>query len=119
MPASKTIAVEATDKKYFGLKHMPGGRPLDKDGKGAWPADQFTFRLIQEGSLKEQGTVILAAGETAVGPFASGPATQIAPSPGAAPVEVNPLTHLSEIVTEAQHEIEQLQGAAGKPPAKA
>ncbi len=47
------IAVEATAEQYFGLKHMPGGLSLDKDGKGIWPADQFTFRLIGEGALRE------------------------------------------------------------------
>jgi hypothetical protein len=49
-----TIAVEATDAKYVALKHQPGGIPLDADGKGIWPADQFTFRLIGEGALRER-----------------------------------------------------------------
>jgi hypothetical protein len=51
--AAGSIAIEATDPQYFGLKHMPGGRPLDAAGKGVWPADQFTFRLIGEGALRE------------------------------------------------------------------
>lgn len=50
----RTVAVEATKKDYFGLRHMPGGQPLDAEGKGRWPADQFTFRLITEGALRRQ-----------------------------------------------------------------
>lgn len=57
MNASGTVAVEATEKKYFGLRHMPGGLPLDAQGRGVWPADQFTFRLIGEGALREQEPV--------------------------------------------------------------
>jgi hypothetical protein len=53
MSAPGTIAVEATDAKYAGLKHVPSGQPLGKDGKAVWPADQFTFRLIGEAALRE------------------------------------------------------------------
>lgn len=56
MPSDDTIAVEATDPKYFGLKHMPGRIALDADGKGTWPADHFTFRLMEDGSIRPQGS---------------------------------------------------------------
>ena len=54
MTAPGWIAIEATDARYFPLKHQPSGQPLDKDGRGVWPADQFTFRLIEEQALREQ-----------------------------------------------------------------
>lgn len=54
MADDRTIAVEATDQRYFTLKHMPGRLPLDADGKGVWPADQFTFRLMQDGAIRRQ-----------------------------------------------------------------
>lgn len=53
MTAPGTIAVEATEERYRVLKHQPGGIPLDKEGRAIWPADQFTFRLIGEGALRE------------------------------------------------------------------
>jgi hypothetical protein len=52
MNESPTVAVEATDEKYFVLKHQPTGLGLDADGKGTWPADQFTFRLAAEKSIR-------------------------------------------------------------------
>jgi hypothetical protein len=58
---TNAVAIQATKRDYFGLKHMPRGLPLDKDGKGIWPADQFTFRLIQEGALCRQDAAASAA----------------------------------------------------------
>jgi hypothetical protein len=106
---SNTIAVAATDPKYFGLKHMPSGIALDANGQGTWPADQFTFRLILEGSIKESGA---SAPPTA----AAAPAAPAAPAAAAEPVTENPLTHLRELVDEADHELARLeQGAAPAP----
>lgn len=73
--AAGSIAIEATDPQYFGLKHMPGGRPLGADGRAVWPADQFTFRLIGEGSLREQVTAADAAKSEAPTVDLSSPAT--------------------------------------------
>ena len=95
MGTTATIAVEVTDPKYRVLRH-PGGQVLDKDGKGVWPADQFTFRRIGDGALREQVAAPVAA---------------------PAPAPADPLTHLREIVTEAQHEIEVLQEGAVAPKA--
>jgi hypothetical protein len=100
MSQSGTIAIVATDKKYFGLKHMPGALALDANGEGVWPADQFTFRLIQEGAIREQSA---AAAQTAP----AAPAT-----PAAAP---NPLSHLRELVDEAQTELNHVEAAAPAP----
>ncbi len=74
MPA--TIAVEATDKKYFGLKHMPGRLSLDAFGKGVWPADQFTFRMIQDGALRE----VVVSAAPAPAPLPSAPSSPAASS---------------------------------------
>lgn len=72
MADDSAIAIEATEQKYFVLKHMPGRLPLDADGKGTWPADQFTFRLIEEGALRVQSPAqTIAAGEATVGPWSN------------------------------------------------
>ena len=46
------VAVEATSKQFRVLVHQPSGEGFDEAGKGLWPADQFTFRLIGEGSIR-------------------------------------------------------------------
>jgi hypothetical protein len=46
------VAVEATRRDFRALVHQPSGEGLDEIGKGLWPADQFTFRLIGEGAIK-------------------------------------------------------------------
>lgn len=61
MIAPGTIAVEATEERYRVLKHQPSGIPLDREGRAIWPADQFTFRLIGEGALREAGLAKAAA----------------------------------------------------------
>jgi len=75
-----TVRVEACDEKYAALKHHPSGIGLKKDANGAWrglwPADQFTYRLIGEGSIREvvtpsgdiAGTLVDEAGQP-LGPF--------------------------------------------------
>ncbi len=49
---SDTILVRATEKRFRALTHQPSGEGFDDEGKGLWPADAFTFRCLQEGSLK-------------------------------------------------------------------
>ncbi|WP_407529433.1 hypothetical protein [Methylobacterium oryzisoli] len=46
-------AVMATRKDFRTLVHVPSGETLDENGRGLWPADSFTFRLLQEGALKD------------------------------------------------------------------
>jgi hypothetical protein len=46
------IAIEATEEKYRILRHEPTGAVFDADGKSQWPSDQFTHRLIAEGSVR-------------------------------------------------------------------
>ena len=46
------VAVEATAAPFRALIHVPTGETLDGDGRGLWPADQFTFRLIGENALR-------------------------------------------------------------------
>lgn len=45
------VAVEATKSAYRVLRHEPSGTPLDENGRGIWPADQFTFRLREDGAI--------------------------------------------------------------------
>lgn len=45
-------AVVATRKAFRTLVHAPSGTALDEKGAGLWPADSFTFRLIQEKALR-------------------------------------------------------------------
>src|SRR5579885_2610833 len=107
MTAPGMIAVEATSPKYFGIKHMPGRLALDAAGKGVWPADQFTYRLIAEGALRE---IVDVPAERAAPAAARGTT--------ATPTAANPLSHLKEIVAEAETEISHLEaGATVAPPA--
>lgn len=47
-----TVAVEATEERYRSLKHHPSLIGFEADGKAEWPADQFTFRLRDEGAIR-------------------------------------------------------------------
>lgn len=53
MDMQRFVAVQATKKEFYVLKHEPTGTPLDEHGRGLWPRDGFTFRLQGEGSVKE------------------------------------------------------------------
>ncbi|GGC68551.1 hypothetical protein GCM10010994_28930 [Chelatococcus reniformis] len=46
------VAVEATEERYRALTHQPTGIPFDESGRSRWPADAFTFRLRNEGSIR-------------------------------------------------------------------
>ena len=85
MTASGWIAIEATDARYYSLTHQPSGQPLDKDGRGVWPADQFTFRLIEERALREQGPEAVPA---VSGTFDAAP--QVEEEPAAADAAASP-----------------------------
>ena len=47
-----TVAVEVTEERYRALKHHPSGLGFEADGTARWPADQFTFRLREEGAIR-------------------------------------------------------------------
>lgn len=46
------VAVEATEERYCALRHEPCGAAFDENGCAMWPADQFTFRLRDEGAIR-------------------------------------------------------------------
>lgn len=46
------VAVEATEERYRALQHQPSGAGFEENGRGLWPADQFTFRLRDEGAIR-------------------------------------------------------------------
>ena len=52
MAASATVAIEATEERYRALKHFPSGLGFEADGTARWPADQFTFRLVEDGAIR-------------------------------------------------------------------
>ncbi len=52
MAENTTVAVEATEARFRVLKHQPSGLGFEADGTGRWPADQFTFRLRDEGAIR-------------------------------------------------------------------
>ncbi|MGU3668005.1 hypothetical protein ACLBX9_27780 [Methylobacterium sp. A49B] len=52
MAGETTVAVEATEARYRALKHFPSGTGFEADGTARWPADQFTFRLRDEGAIR-------------------------------------------------------------------
>ncbi|GEP09812.1 hypothetical protein [Methylobacterium gnaphalii] len=52
MAAQATVALEATEERFLALKHFPSGLGFEADGTARWPADQFTFRLRDEGSIR-------------------------------------------------------------------
>lgn len=47
----QVVAVQATKRAFYGLRHEPSGTPLQEDGSGVWPADQYTFRLRDDGAI--------------------------------------------------------------------
>lgn len=47
-----TVAIEATEERFRALKHQPSGLPIAAEGPTRWPADQFTFRLRDEGAIR-------------------------------------------------------------------
>jgi hypothetical protein len=51
MAGETTVAVEATEERFRALKHYPSGLGFEADGTARWPADQFTFRLRDEGAI--------------------------------------------------------------------
>lgn len=52
MAENTTVAVEATEARFRTLKHQPSGLGFEADGTARWPADQFTFRLRDEGAIR-------------------------------------------------------------------
>lgn len=52
MAGPVTVAVEATEERYRTLKHHPSLIGFEADGTARWPADQFTFRLRDEGAIR-------------------------------------------------------------------
>ena len=52
MAEPATVAVEATEERYRALKHHPSMTGFEADGTARWPADQFTFRLRDEGAIR-------------------------------------------------------------------
>lgn len=85
MAGETTVAVEATEARFRVLKHFPSQIGFEADGTARWPADQFTFRLRDEGAIRlledlhDPGTPAPAA--KAAAPVA--PATASAPAPAA------------------------------------
>lgn len=52
MADTATVAVEVTEERFCALKHFPSGLGFSEDGTARWPADQFTFRLRDEGVIR-------------------------------------------------------------------
>ena len=52
MAGETTVAVEATEARFRALKHYPSQIGFELDGTARWPADQFTFRLAEEGAIR-------------------------------------------------------------------
>lgn len=52
MSGSDKVAVQATKRDFYGLKHVPSGDTLDEQGRGEWPRDSFTFRLRDEKAIR-------------------------------------------------------------------
>lgn len=46
------VAVAVTEERFRALKHNPSGLGFEADGTARWPADQFTFRLRDEGAIR-------------------------------------------------------------------
>lgn len=87
MAGSATVAVRATEERYRALKHMPSQTGFEADGTARWPADQFTFRLRDEGAI-ELLEDLHDAGGPATAPTSAQPATRAsAVAPAAASQE--------------------------------
>ena len=52
MGEPELVAVEATEKRFRALTHEPSKADIDEDSRGMWPADQYTFRLRNEGAIR-------------------------------------------------------------------
>lgn len=52
MAGETTVAVEATEERYRALKHYPSQTGFEADGTARWPADQFTFALARDGTIR-------------------------------------------------------------------
>jgi hypothetical protein len=46
------VAVKATKKEYYVLRHPATGATLDTHGEALWPDDSNTERLRQDGSIR-------------------------------------------------------------------
>ena len=87
MAGSATVAVRATEERYRALKHMPSQTGFEADGTARWPADQFTFRLRDEGAI-DLLEDLHDAGGAAAAPTSAKPATSAsAAAPAAASQE--------------------------------
>lgn len=52
MAGETTVAVEATEARFRALKHFPSQTGFEADGTARWPADQFTFALVRDGTIR-------------------------------------------------------------------
>lgn len=52
MAGETTVAVEATEARFRVLKHFPSQIGFEADGTARWPADQFTFALARDGTIR-------------------------------------------------------------------
>ncbi|MGU3386958.1 hypothetical protein ACLBYG_20775 [Methylobacterium sp. D53M] len=52
MAGETTVAVEATEERFRALKHYPSQTGFEADGTARWPADQFTFALARDGTIR-------------------------------------------------------------------
>lgn len=48
----RLVAVKATKRDYYGLRHPATGDPLDDHGEAIWPNDANTHRMVQDGALR-------------------------------------------------------------------
>lgn len=62
------VAVKATKKEYYVLRHPSTGAPLDDHGEALWPDDSNTERMRQDGAIK----IVEPEGLRAYAPAAEG-----------------------------------------------
>lgn len=81
MAGETTVAVEATEERFRALKHYPSQTGFEADGTARWPADQFTFRLRDEGAIRlledlhdAGGSAVASASKPATSASAAAPA---------------------------------------------
>lgn len=80
MAGETTVAVEATEARFRALKHFPSQTGFEADGTARWPADQFTFALARDGTIRlledlhDSGAPVEAAATSAAP--AGAPATE-------------------------------------------
>jgi hypothetical protein len=46
------VAVKATKREYYVLRHPTTGAPLDDHGEALWPNDSNTERMRQDGAIR-------------------------------------------------------------------